>query len=669
MKVDLKGRISNIALPISKPLLPVFEAIINGIHAIEDARGQSGRIAIRIQRDKRQSELDMETKKISNPILSFIVEDNGIGFTPAHYDSFQTSDTMLKKDRGAKGIGRFFWLKAFGLVQITSRFAENGTTFQRNFRFSLSENGVDGGEQPTECDSAETGTTVSLLDYFKPYEKVCPKKAQTIAEKIIEHCLVYFLSPKCPSIQLFDDGETTALNLNQIFAETILPNAKKNSFRIDGHAFEINHLKIYSGDPLQHTVHFCANNRVVASEALHSKIPHLKQKIDDGIDKPFVYMAYVSSPYLDSRVNAERTTFNLPKEGELIPDGEITESTLLNHTIDQIKAELAVYLDAIMDAAKSRVAHLIENKYPEYRPLLDRIVTYIDEIPDGEDEKAVVFKLNEIQLREDLRAREEGEQLVAQATDVSLNDPEYDNRVKKYLDEVTENNRSRLAQYVIHRKVILELLRKRLEIGDKGKYRKEEEIHKLIFPMKATSNQVAWESQNLWIIDERLVYHYFLSSDKRLKEVEALDNDSINRPDLLVLNRPGAFTDSDTSPLGSVVIVEFKRPEREDYDQNPIEQIYGYIKDILAGNVKTQQGRPVIVNQNTPFYGYVICDMTKKMRAFAENASFKKTPDGLGYFGFNSNFNVYVELISFDKLLQDSIKRNHVLFERLQLIP
>ena len=75
------------------------------------------------------------------------------------------------------------------------------------------------------------------------------------------------------------------------------------------------------------------------------------------------------------------------------------------------------------------------------------------------------------------------------------------------------------------------------------------------------------------------------------------------------------------------------------------------------------------MNQNTPFYGYVICDMTKKMRSFAENASFKKTPDGLGYFGFNPNFNVYVELISFDKLLQDSLKRNHVLFERLGLLP
>ena len=549
MKVDLKGRINNITLPISKPLLPVFEAIINGMHAVEDAREPNGKVVIKIQRDKRQSELNVDVKKSSQPILNFVITDNGIGFTAAHYDSFQTSDSTLKMDRGAKGIGRFFWLKAFEQVLVSSRFVDDGKTFERSFRFSISGNGVEGGEA-VESTVGEAGTSVSLLEFAKQYEKVCPKKAHTITEKILEHCLSYFLDPKCPNIQLVDDDEDTPLDLNKIFAETIMPNVKRGHFKINGHTFEITHLKIFSGDPLQHTVHFCANNRDVQSEALHSKIPHLKQKIIDRDGKAFVYMAYVSSAYLDQRVNAERTTFNLPKEGELVPKGEITEAALMTETVDQIKAELAVFLDAIMDAAKSRIAELIEKKYPEYRPLLDRIVMYIDEIPVVDDEEALVFKLNEIQLREDLKAREEGEKLVAQAASVPADDPDYDNRVKEYLGHVTENSRSRLAQYVIHRKVILELLKGRLEVGDTGKYRKEEEIHKVIFPMKATSNQVAWEGQNLWIIDERLVYHYFLSSDKPLKEVEALDNASTKRPDLLVLNRPGGVYGLGHVPLG-----------------------------------------------------------------------------------------------------------------------
>lgn len=35
--------------------------------------------------------------------------------------------------------------------------------------------------------------------------------------------------------------------------------------------------------------------------------------------------------------------------------------------------------------------------------------------------------------------------------------------------------------------------------------------------------------------------------------------------------------------------------------------------------------------------------------------------------GRSSSFNAYVEVLSFTKLLQDARKRNHVLFEKLQL--
>jgi hypothetical protein len=139
MKVDLKGRINNITLPISKPLLPVFEAIINGIHAVEDARKSNGKVVIKIQRDKRQSDLNVDAKKSYRPILNFVITDNGIGFTAAHYDSLQTSDSTLKMDRGAKGIGRFFWLKAFEQVQVSSQFVDNGKMFERSFPFSISD--------------------------------------------------------------------------------------------------------------------------------------------------------------------------------------------------------------------------------------------------------------------------------------------------------------------------------------------------------------------------------------------------------------------------------------------------------------------------------------------------------------------------------------------------
>jgi hypothetical protein len=43
------------------------------------------------------------------------------------------------------------------------------------------------------------------------------------------------------------------------------------------------------------------------------------------------------------------------------------------------------------------------------------------------------------------------------------------------------------------------------------------------------------------------------------------------------------------------------------------------------------------------------------------------TPDGMGFFGFNINFSAHVEIISFDKLLSDTEKRNRMLFDKLKL--
>ena len=51
MRTDVLGRVKNINLPASKPLFPLFEAIINSIHAIEDTGELKGRIDIKIIRD------------------------------------------------------------------------------------------------------------------------------------------------------------------------------------------------------------------------------------------------------------------------------------------------------------------------------------------------------------------------------------------------------------------------------------------------------------------------------------------------------------------------------------------------------------------------------------------------------------------------------------------
>jgi hypothetical protein len=43
------------------------------------------------------------------------------------------------------------------------------------------------------------------------------------------------------------------------------------------------------------------------------------------------------------------------------------------------------------------------------------------------------------------------------------------------------------------------------------------------------------------------------------------------------------------------------------------------------------------------------------------------SPDGQGYFGYHPGYQAYMEVIDFNKLVNDAVKRNRILFERLDL--
>ena len=116
MNTDVAGRVKNVQLPAGKPLLPLFEAIINSIQAIEDTKENAGRIDIEVVRDPGL--LDDAADRSLAEITGFIVKDNGIGFDEQNYTAFTTSDTTYKAKRGGKGIGRFMWLAAFDTVDI-----------------------------------------------------------------------------------------------------------------------------------------------------------------------------------------------------------------------------------------------------------------------------------------------------------------------------------------------------------------------------------------------------------------------------------------------------------------------------------------------------------------------------------------------------------------------
>jgi hypothetical protein len=233
--------------------------------------------------------------------------------------------------------------------------------------------------------------------------------------------------------------------------------------------------------------------------------------------------------------------------------------------------------------------------------------------------------------------------------------------------KISESSKNDLIHYITMRRKVLELFKKSLEVNTSGKYSSESLLHDIIFPRKKDSDTIEYYEHNLWIIDERLNFSSYISSDLPLKKGKRIE-----RPDLIVYNRRVAFR-GDNESSNPVTIFEFKKPDRDDFvnpssKEDPIEQIKRYVNSIKDGQFTTPEGRSISIADNTPFYGYVICDISKKVETWLYNQKdFKKMPDGMGWFDYFGNINLYIEVLSWEKLLKDADMRNKIFFHKLGL--
>jgi hypothetical protein len=89
-----------------------------------------------------------------------------------------------------------------------------------------------------------------------------------------------------------------------------------------------------------------------------------------------------------------------------------------------------------------------------------------------------------------------------------------------------------LAEYVVRRKAVLDIMDKLLEYKDaeKQSYQREDALHQLICPMRVDSTKLSIEDHNLWLIDDRLAFFNYFASDIELRNYSKADSDE--RPDL-----------------------------------------------------------------------------------------------------------------------------------------
>lgn len=665
--IDLKGRVKRLKLAERNMLLPVFEAIVNSIHAIEDTKVPNGEITIELIRSS-QGALELSEKKSLPDIIGFTITDNGIGFTNDNYESFKREYSTYKAERGGLGLGRFMWLKAFTNVKVESLFYNSTQAYNRSFAFNL--RAIDGIENITL--NAVEGhpkrqTIVQLIGYKDPYKLKCPKKIKTIADRIIEHCLIYFLGINCPKM-ILKDSDSNSIVLNDYFKELTFQNTFKDNFSIKNHSFNITLLKWFEHEEFtHHRISLCANNREVENFNISKVFPDINGKIQDQeTGKDYLIVCYIEGKYFDENVNDERTEIKFGKEG-MFDEELIAQSEVYSTLVPVIKKYFNSEVESFKAKKHELISSFITDSAPQYR-ILNKYVDSFDDIVVTENTSEQDLDLKLYKKFQDIEYTSRKDTIEALKEDVDNNSFALKEKYSKLFEELSDINKSKLAQYIVHRKYILELFEKSLALNQEGKYELEDTVHSIIYPTKTDSNQIDYNNQNLWIIDERLSFHNFLSSDKPLNLIEDFELDSSDRPDLMIFNNPISYIEGDEAPFNSVVLVEFKRPMRKNYnetDDNPIVQLYDYVRQIRKGKKLTNDGRTYDIGDHTRFYCYLICDINDKITEYAENAQLERTYDGLGYYGYNKSLKCTIDITPFNQVLSNAKKRNKVLFHKL----
>lgn len=657
MQIDIKGKINEKRLSFNNTLLPLYEAIVNSIQAIEeDSATKTGVIEIDIIRSN-QKEIDFGKIDILPEIVDFQIKDNGIGFNEKNYESFNFAHSTYKFSKGGKGIGRFTWLRAFNKAEIESRFFENDSWHLRKFNFELTKTGIEKHNLDKVNGKAERYTIVKLKGLKEEYKKWCNNNAEDIALKIIEHCFIYFLNKNCPRILINDFGKQIVVN--DLFNLFTKGQVKTKKLSLRQNEFILNLVKLYS-NKLDNKIHYCANTREVLDDKISIDIPELDNFLYDNEGKAFSIAIYVEGEFLDKNVNDERTTITFSKGDIDYPD-QTTQEELRKAITEKIYSEFTEQIEQLSITRVAKVKEFV-NQHPRYKQLLKYKSNELKRIPSTLSDEKMELELFKIQQSLELEVKKEAT-AVLKFIDSEEDREKFSQNHQELYHKIIEVGNSKLSEYVIHRKLVLDLFQKLL--NEKAT---EKAVHNLIFPLQTLSDEIGFEDHNLWMIDDKLSYHKYLASDKKFKKIEPTNSTSDERPDIIVFNRPFAFS-NDNKPYESIVLIEFKRPMRDDYsdDENPILQINRYAREIIEGEAKDKHEREFDFRKNTPIYAYIICDLTKKLKAYAKDSGFRPLPSGDGFFAFNDNYNMYIEIMSFDKILNDSRERNRVLFDKLNI--
>lgn len=643
---------------------PLVELVVNAIQAIDAKGTPNGLVEIEVLRNGQPDVLDR-----LEDVDGFVVKDNGIGFTKSNRDAFDTLYTEQKIADGGKGFGRFTCLKYFDRVKVSSTFAEADAFRDRAFRMGLDKDIiVEEKEGPSQAQATGAAVEISGIKSVRFPDK----KLETISRVVVERLLPYFVDKErvCPRVVIRDankPSDTVSLNdylgkeNSQIVEMEVNEGAFSLSANEDEKTFQVRVFKFFAPRTAKSKVSLVAHRREVTDNPLESYIPEFAEEFfEPGPDQDlvkgrnFVIKAYVFGDYLNDNVSLERGEFRFQTDTDLL--NGISQNDIEQKAAEIVQSVVGAEIAERKRRKEVRISEYVTNDAPWHRILAKEVD--FSALPMRPSNQDIELHLQKKKFEKEIATRTQVTALLN-----SENPDELGEKISQLIERISDNSKNDLIHYVSMRKCVLDLFSKSLEIGADGKHKSEGEVHDIIMPRKKDSEELNYDAHNLWILDERLNFTSYVSSDKPLQS-------SGDRTDITVYNRRVAYR-GDNESSNPITIFEFKKPQRDDFAdpssrEDPVQQIIRYVNQIREGKFKTPTGRDILVNDTTPFYGYVVCDLTKKVKDWLQKEkNFTPMPDGLGWFNWSGNISLYMEVVSWTKLLRDAEMRNKIFFNKL----
>lgn len=531
LRPNLVKRIERLPKPtnVAGAMQPLFEAISNSIHSTQarflDGVAEQGQVVVTVATDRKKDN------------VWATVEDNGVGLNDKNWEAFTTTDTDNKIQIGGKGVGRLLWLDCFQSIEVDSVYTgPDGGLTRRKFDFVLAINDQIQNEKITPAPEAKGSSFHVRFKGLRDngYEAKFPGRGSFIFQHLTSHFLPTFIGSRCPNIAVIVGDET------RNYPDDIdkIVHLRKPEISIETEAYGVLRLTLMECDKSAsadlkgaHFIHFIAHDRTVHSQSIDGKLG-LKTF---GPDNDRVFHGILTGDYLDSQVNQERTAF-------LFEDAVI-ERIINDVCAPYVEAFLAEPLARLRGSQRAIIEEITQS-YPS--------VAFGDtdelqaKLPSGElSNDAIYGHLSRERFRRDARQAEKIRAVLTRLKGSDADPSTFAAAITEASQAIEDAERRSLTEYVVRRKVVLdfiELLLEKVRDDDRDSaYQREDILHSFICPVRVNTvsgdgrRLEASASHDLWIVDERLTFARYFSSDVDFNTL-AQAVDSEERPDVLIFD-------------------------------------------------------------------------------------------------------------------------------------